>query len=172
MTKPAQKTDKPYIVRRSGIHGRGVFARHDIAKGAKIIEYVGEKLTKAESEKRAEKRIEQAKKRGGGAVYIFVLNSRWDIDGNVSWNPARLINHSCEPNCQAYEMRGHIWIYAKRDIKAGEELSYNYGFDLELWEDHPCCCGSEKCAGHIVDRKHWGRLRKLKQKHFTTASAS
>jgi hypothetical protein len=171
MTKPLNKPDKPYIVRRSGIHGRGVFARRDIAKGGKIIEYVGERIGKAESERRATQRVEHAKKRGGGAVYIFVVNSRWDIDGSVTWNPARLINHSCEPNCQAYNVRGHIWIYARRDIKAGEELTYNYGFDLDLWEDHPCRCGSEKCVGHIVDQKHWGKLRKLAAKRAAAKPA-
>jgi SET domain-containing protein len=168
MTKTARQKPPLYIIRRSGIHGRGVFARRDIKKGEKIIEYVGDKLTKAESDKRASMRIAQSKKSGGGAVYIFVLNSRWDIDGNVSWNPARLINHSCDPNCQAYEVRGHIWIYARRAIKAGEELSYNYGFDLEHWEEHPCRCGAKQCVGHIVDRKHWSSLAKLKRKKAAT----
>jgi SET domain-containing protein len=82
------------LVKNSRIHGRGVFAKCDIPKGTRIIEYVGEKITKAESDRRAEKFLEKAKKKGSGAVYIFQLNQRYDIDGNVTWNPARLINHA------------------------------------------------------------------------------
>jgi hypothetical protein len=78
------------------------------------------------------------------------------------------MNHSCDPNCIPYDVSGRIWIYAKRRIKAGEELSYNYGFDLEHWEEHPCLCGTEKCVGHIVDRKFWPKLRKLKHEHAKT----
>ena len=61
-----------------------------------------------------------------------------DLDGNLPWNNARLINHSCEPNCEAITEDHQIFIYALRDIKAGEELFFNYGFDLESYEDHPC----------------------------------
>jgi SET domain-containing protein len=150
-----------YVIRQSSIHSRGVFAARDIRKGERVIEYLGEKITKAESERRASVQLDESSRAGEGAVYIFTLNKRHDLDGNVEWNPARLINHSCNPNCEADVIRGRIWILAKRAIKEGEELSYDYGFDLDSWQDHPCLCGEEKCAGYIVARRHWPKLRRL-----------
>ena len=148
-------------VKKSGIHNRGVFARSHITKGTRIIEYVGEKVTKAEADRRAHRVFRDAQGNPTkGAVYIFTLNKRYDIDGNVSYNPARYINHSCEPNCEAVIDRGHIWIEAIRDIEKDEELSYNYGYDWDEWEDHPCRCGTDACVGFILDEEHWPRLRK------------
>mgnify|MGYP003383587898 CR=1 FL=1 len=156
----ADKKEEPwYIVRRSDIHSRGVFARRDIPDDTRIIEYTGERVTKAESQRRANARIERAKKTGCAAVYIFDINKKFDIDGSVSSNVARLINHSCDPNCEAYIIRGRVWIYSLRKIAAGEELTYNYGFDLEHWAEHSCLCGSDNCVGFIVDKKHWRKLR-------------
>jgi hypothetical protein len=146
-------------VRQSSIHARGVFARRDIPYETKVIEYVGEKITKAESERRGLDLMNKASKTGGAAVYIFTLNKKYDLDGGQSWNPARLINHSCDPNCEAFITAGKIWIYAKRDIKKGEELTFNYGFDMETWEDHPCRCGSANCIGYILDEQYWPKLR-------------
>ncbi|RMD58040.1 SET domain-containing protein-lysine N-methyltransferase [Candidatus Woesearchaeota archaeon] len=166
MTTTHQSQQSPYIkVKRSRIHGTGVFAKKDIPKGTKIIEYVGEKITKAESSRRSDAQIESAKKTNDGAVYIFELNKRYDIDGNVPWNTAKYINHSCNPNCEVEIIRGHIWIISTRDIKKGEELSYNYGFDLEDYEDHPCRCGAENCVGYIAAEDQWPKLkRKLARK--------
>src|SRR5436190_14822514 len=107
-------------LRRSGIHGTGAFALANISKGGRLAEYVGEIIEKTESTRRCEMNNE----------YIFSLDELRDIDGNVVWNPARFINHSCAPNCEAVVDDGHIWIVANRDIEAGEELSFNYGFDL------------------------------------------
>ena len=149
--------------RNSRIHGRGVFARKDIPTGTKIIEYVGEKITKAEAEIRADKQIELAEgNKDTGAVYIFELDKKFDIDGNVDWNPARLINHSCEPNCETEDDSGRIWIESIRDIKKGEEITYNYGYDLENWKEHPCKCRAKNCVGFIVAEKYWKKLGKLK----------
>ena len=148
-------------VRQSSIHGSGVFARRQIRKGTRIIEYVGEKLTKSQSEKRSRRQVRASAKTGDGAVYIFEINDDYDIDGNVEWNPARLINHSCDPNCEAVNEHDRIWIEAIRTIREGEELSYNYGYDLECWDEHPCRCGSKNCVGYIVrpgDRKKLARL--------------
>lgn len=153
-----------FEVRSSSIHNRGVFAACDIEAETPILEYVGEKITKKESERRAIELVERARETGEAAVYIFTLNSRYDIDGAKGENPARYINHSCDPNCEAFVEKGRIWIYAKRAIQAGEELCYNYGFDADTWEDHPCRCGTERCVGFIVDEEHWPTLkRKLKQ---------
>ena len=146
------------------MHGKGVFALQAIAEGETIIEYVGEKITKKESTRRGLELEEQARKTGGAAVYIFTLNQKYDIDGGHAGNPARLINHSCEGNCEAYIIRGRIWIYSLREIKAGEELTYNYGFDVDTWDEHPCRCGTDRCVGFIVEEKQWPKLlRKLEK---------
>ncbi len=153
--------DPLYIVRSSSIHNRGVFAARDIVKGERIIEYRGEKITKAESDRRGVAHYDESLHTGNGAVYLFTLNKKHDLDGSMEWNLARLINHSCEPNCEAQIIRGKIWIVARRKIKEGAELSFDYGFDLDCWQDHPCRCGTSKCIGYIVGRQYWPKLRKM-----------
>lgn len=153
--------DPLYTVKSSSIHNRGVFAARDIVKGERIIEYRGEKITKAESDRRGLAHFDESRRTGNGAVYLFVLNKKHDLDGSMEWNLARLINHSCDPNCEAQIIRGRIWIVAVRKIKAGDELSFDYGFDLDCWQDHPCRCGTKKCAGYIVSRHYRPKLRKL-----------
>jgi uncharacterized protein len=152
----------PWVeIRGSVIHGRGVFARKAITKGRKLIEYVGERIGKDEAFERSARQIERNKRNGThGAVYIFEVSPRIDVDGNVAWNPARLINHSCTPNCEARIARGRIWIYSLRDIDSGTELSYDYGYDLDHWEEHPCRCGSAQCCGYIVRSNLRWRLKK------------
>jgi SET domain-containing protein len=147
-------------VRKSGIHGRGLFAKKDIPEGTPIIQYVGEKITKEESHVRGWAQIDLAKITGDAAVYIFTLDDEYDIDGNLPENSARLINHSCEPNCEAYIDGETIWISAMCDISKDAELFYNYGFDLECYEDHPCYCGSKKCVGHIAGEEYWPKLKR------------
>ena len=146
-------------VRDSDIHGRGVYATSDIEKEKRIIEYVGEYVNKEVSEKRAWDQAAHAEETGDAAVYIFTLDKKWDIDGNVPWNDARLINHSCEPNCEAWIEGDEIYIYSLAEIKAGDELTFDYGFDIECYQDHPCLCGRESCVGYIVSREQWGELR-------------
>jgi SET domain-containing protein len=78
----------------------------------------------------------------------------------VEWNPARLINHSCEPNCEALtDDDNRIWIVAKRDIAAGEELTFNYNYDLEDFKEHPCQCGAQNCVGFIVAEEFFAQVR-------------
>ncbi len=154
-------------VRPSGIHGRGLFAKRRIPEGTRIIQYTGERIDKAESDRRAWARIAHAKKTGDAAVYIFTLNEEFDIDGNVPENAARLINHSCHPNCEAYIEDDAIWISALGEIAKGEELFYNYGFDLDSWEEHPCRCGASRCIGYIAAEEHWPALkRKIKKQQL------
>lgn len=136
--------------RKSAIHGTGGFARSAISKGTRLIEYVGEKIDKAESLRRCEADNE----------YIFTLNEQTDLDGNVDRNPARFINHSCDPNCDAELDGEQIWIVANRDIAAGEEITFNYGFDLEDYRNYPCRCGSPNCVGYIVDSEFFEHVRK------------
>ncbi|HIJ10718.1 TPA: SET domain-containing protein [Candidatus Woesearchaeota archaeon] len=161
-SEPLLATSSPYIeVKKSRIHNNGVFARMDIPKGVRIIQYVGEKITKREADRRADLVIEESKtSKTLGAVYLFELNKRYDIDGNVHWNTARFINHSCSPNCETINEDGKIWIESTRNIKKGEELGYNYGYDFESYEEHPCKCSSSACVGYILQEKQWKKLQK------------
>ena len=147
-------------VRGSEIHGRGVYATQDIPKETEVIEYVGEPVDKTISEDRAWDQYAKHEEHGDAAVYIFTLDDEWDIDGNVPWNTARLINHSCDPNCEAWIIGRRVYIYSLREIKKGEELTFDYGFDIECYEDHPCRCGSANCIGYIVTQEQWPELRK------------
>ncbi len=163
-TMPKTAPSPPWhIVRRSSIHSRGVFARRYIPKGTEILEYTGEKISKAESERRAQARMARHRKSGVAAVYIFALNSKQDLDGSSPKNTARLLNHSCDPNCEALQDRGRIWLCAMRDIKEGEELTFNYGFDLENWDEHVCRCGTARCVGFIIGEEHWSGLKTVLQ---------
>jgi SET domain-containing protein len=138
------------IFRDSSIHGTGAFAKRDLPKGLRILEYVGEKIDKQESACRCE----------ADNVYIFSLNDSTDVDGNVEWNPARLVNHSCAPNCEAQLDCDRIWLVTLREIKASEELTFNYGFDLEAYRDYPCRCGATECVGFIVAEEFFEHVRR------------
>lgn len=143
-------TGQLWELKPSAIHGTGVFARADIPAETRIIEYVGERVDKEESERR----------RKASNFFIFIVTDDFDIDGLVDWNPARFINHCCAPNCEAREEDEHIWVYALREIKAGEELSFNYGYDLQDYEDHPCRCGAPSCIGFMVAEEHFDDVRR------------
>jgi uncharacterized protein len=134
----------------STIHGEGVFAKTNLPADARVLEYLGEKITKAESARRCE----------GQNWCIFSLDDEFDLDGNFEWNPARRVNHSCAPNCEAEYEDGRIWITALRDIPPGEEITFNYGYDLEAYLEHPCRCGAAQCVGFIVAEEFFGRLRR------------
>ncbi len=150
-------------VKSSKIHGSGIFATEDIKKGIKIIEYIGEKISKYEGDKRSEKRIKKfLNSKLTGSVYIFELNSKYDIDGSFQYNKARYINHSCRPNCEVDIIRGRIWIKSIKNIKRGTELSYDYGyeFDKDDYTDHKCICGASNCVGYIVSSDDRSKLRR------------
>lgn len=155
-------TSKWVLVKKSRVHGTGVFAKRNIPKNTFIIEYVGEILTKKKAELRADEIFEasQNHKKSGG-IYIFELTSRHDVDGSVDYNTARYINHSCDPNCETENDKGkHIWINSLRDIKRGEELNYNYGYGIDEWWQHPCKCRSSNCAGYIAEEDLWPQLKR------------
>jgi len=153
-----------WFKKKSHVHGRGLFAVQNIKKGSKVIEYIGDKVTKKEGDKRADKQIKQYKKnQNNGMVYIFELNKLYDIDGSVAYNHAKLINHSCNPNCEVEIINNEIWISAIKNIKKYTELSYNYGYSYDTdYVDHICKCGSSKCVGYILDEDHWPKLKKKK----------
>lgn len=147
---PIEQGNEFLEVRQSAIHGTGGYARRDIPAGTRIIEYVGNYITKEESERRCEADNE----------YIFTIDDEKDLDGKVPWNPARFINHSCAPNCEAEWDEGRIFINTLRDIQRGEELTFNYGYDLEDFQDHACRCGAPACLGYIVAEEYWEEARR------------
>lgn len=148
-------TSSPYItVRHSAIAGTGVFARRRIPAGTRVIRYTGRRVTKREAERICARESEQ------GAVYVFQLNRHYDLDGSVRWNTARFINHSCAPNLESVQVGDRIWLEAMRDIRPGEELSYDYGFGPEDCAEHRCRCGAPDCRGYIVGERYGAKIRK------------
>jgi uncharacterized protein len=132
-------------VRTSGIEGRGGFATRLIRGGERIIEYIGERITKAQSAQRC----------SDGNNYIFCISEEFDLDGSIEANVAGLINHSCAPNAEAVLEDERIWIIALRDIQPGEEITFNYGYDLDDYREHPCRCGAPTCMGYILAEEYW-----------------
>ena len=159
--------EKLWLKKKSSLHGTGLFASTNIKKGEQVIEYIGDKVTKKEGDKRADKQIKKAQKnKNKGMVYVFELNKRYDIDGGVARNYARFINHSCDPNCEVEIIDNHIWISAIKKIKKGSELLYNYGYPFDSdFEEHICKCGYKKCVGYILSDDDWPKLKKYEKKH-------
>ena len=140
----------PLWVGKSCIHGKGLFTAQHIKRGTRIIQYIGEKIPREEGEKRLAQ----------GNDYIFRFNDSWDIDGKILWNKARYINHSCNPNCTIHITTRSIWIVALRDIQAGEELTFNYGYGIDERDEYICTCGSENCFGYILAEEYWWVIKK------------
>ena len=135
---------KLYKIKKSKIDNRGLYAATNIKKNTKIIEYKGKIITVKETET-------NPKFDNNKAIYLFNLNKKYDLDGDFKYNTARLINHSCDPNCEVDGVGLKLWIYAIKDIKKNEELSYDYGFSFDCnYKDHICKCGSKNCVGFIV----------------------
>lgn len=156
------------VARRSAIHGNGVFAVAPIAKGERVVEYKGRRRTHEEVDAGESGDIDS------GHTFLFTLNDEYVIDANFEGNTARWINHSCSPNCEAVldeddgddRTRDRVYIEAIRDIKPGEELSYNYGITLaekhtaelkKIWE---CRCGSRNCTGTMLQPKTPAKAKK------------
>lgn len=138
-------------VRRSKIHGSGVFARCAILRGARIIEYVGERVSHAEADRRYENRP-----LNDAHTFLFVVDEKTVVDAGVGGNEARFINHACRPNCETEVTRGRIWVRARRRIQPGEELSYDYCIGRDA-DDPPdvdeifhCRCGVKRCRGTML----------------------
>ncbi len=141
-------------VRRSGVHGKGVFALQDIAEGETIIEYVGEIISWDEAQDRHPHDPSDP-----NHTFYFHVNEDRVIDALYGGNSSRWINHSCGPNCEADEENDRIFIKALRNIKAGEELNYDYGLIIDepytkkLKAEYPCWCGSANCRGTLLSPK-------------------
>ncbi len=146
---------KLYRVKKSNIDKRGLYASKNIKTGEKIIEYIGRLINKKEAETNS--KFDNKKD-----IYLFNINEKWDLDGDYRWNTARLINHSCNPNCEVEGKGLKLWIVAIKDIKKGEELSYDYGFSYskEDLKNFVCRCGSKKCCGYIVRESSRWRINK------------
>jgi hypothetical protein len=151
--------------RRSGVHGNGVFAVQDIAEGETLIEYKGEVISWKEALRRHPHDPTQPQH-----TFYFHVDDDRVIDGNVDGNASRWINHSCEPNCEADEQNGRVFIKALRNIAAGEELSYDYGLIIDepytkkLLSEFPCWCGSADCRGTLLAPKDDDEVKKKKKK--------
>jgi hypothetical protein len=152
---PWKEEPNPYLeLRTSPIQGTGAFATRNIRKGTRIIEYTGQRI----SWRTADKRYDD-EKMGRHHTFLFTVDDKIVIDGAVQGNAARFLNHSCDGNCEAITDRRRIFIEARRNIKAGDELLYDYQY--ERMDDHTaaderfykCRCGSPKCRGTILAPK-------------------
>ena len=149
-------TVKLYKIQKSDIDkkGRGLYATKDIEEGTRIINYVGKIITKKQTEE--SQKFDNAK-----PIYLFNLNKKYDMDGDVSWNTARLINHSCNNNCDYNGTGLKLWVIAIKDIKKGEEITADYGFGYdEDYKQFPCKCRSKNCCGYIVRAESRWRINK------------
>jgi SET domain-containing protein len=150
----AKRKRRSYSVRNSLIHGRGVFALTHISKGTRIVEYKGELITDDEADRRYAHVHEHSPH-----TMLFSLENNLVIDATRRGNSGRWINHSCAPNCQVEEEGTKIFIDARRDIRPGEELTYDY--NLQLGEPHTraarrahaCFCGMRRCRGTMLGER-------------------
>jgi uncharacterized protein len=126
-------------IAESAIHRWGIYAGESIPRNRKIIEYMGERISRRETKRRCDTRE---------LNYLFTLDSYWTLDGSVGGSGAEFINHSCDPNVEARIIKGHILYFSLREIKKGEELTVDYHFDPDV-EKVPCGCRSAKCRGTI-----------------------
>jgi SET domain-containing protein len=143
-----------FELRKSAIQGRGAFALRRIRKGTRIIEYVGEIIPNEEADRRYD---DDSMKRHH--TFLFSLDNGTCIDAAVGGNDSRFINHSCDPNCEATDVKGRIFIEAIRTIQPGEELAYDYAYERDgehddEWEQlYVCRCGAANCRGTILAPK-------------------
>ena len=147
---------KLYKIKKSNIDNKGLYATKNIKSGKVVINYKGKLITKKETD--TNPKFDNDK-----AIYLFNLNSRYDLDGDFKYNDARLINHSCNPNCEVEGKGLKLWITAIKDIKKGEELSYDYGFGYdEDYKQFVCRCGAKNCVGYIVREGSRWRIKKAR----------
>lgn len=152
MATTKSKRRRRFVVRNSGIHGKGVFALIPIPAGTRLIEYTGERLTEAQVDKRYAND-------DSTHTFLFALDDGMVIDASTGGSSARWINHSCAPNCEAVDDEDRIYIETLHTIRPGEELSYNYRIELEerhtpeMKRLYQCRCGARRCKGTILNVK-------------------
>ena len=171
-TATLKKSTRQVQVRKSGVHGRGVFAVQDIPKGAFVVEYLGEIISAQEAEDRHPHNPADP-----NHTFYFQIDEDRVIDGLRGGNASRWINHSCMPNCEPEVKDGRVYISALSNIAAGEELNYDYGLVIDeritkkLKAQYPCWCGSSNCRATLLAVKDKGtpkdkkaELKDLKRK--------
>ena len=141
----------PLLVRDSPVHGRGVFATRRIEKGERIVEYLGERVSHDEADRRYE-----LKDDNDSHTFLFIVDSKTVIDAGTNGNDARFFNHSCDPNCESVVEKRRVFIEALRSIEPGEEMTYDY----QIYRDHDdpenideifaCRCGFANCRGTML----------------------
>ncbi len=151
---PPSDSGRRIQTRVSPVHGKGVFAVQDLAEGETLIEYVGEVVTWKEALRR-----HPHDPKDPNHTFYFHIDEKHVIDAKFGGNSSRWINHSCKPNCEADEQKGRVFIKALRNIKAGEELFYDYGLIIDakytkkLKAEYPCWCGAKSCRGTLLAPK-------------------
>jgi SET domain-containing protein len=162
------KTRKPagrIEVRKSGVHGRGVYATQFISEGTRIIEYTGQRVSWEDA----------PNEENNPHTFNFGLENGEVINPEIDGNEARWINHSCDPNCEAIEEDDRVFIYAMRDIESGQELFYDYALEIdepiteESMQEFECHCGVARCRGTMLEIKKGTRavcVRFLGVRHF------
>ena len=149
-----------YKIIKSKISNQGLIATKNIKKDIKIMEYKGRLISKKETE--TNEKFDNDKH-----IYLFNINKKYDLDGDYKYNTARLINHSCEPNCEVTGKGTKLWISSIKEIKKGDELSYDYGFGYDSnFKDFPCKCRASNCCGYIVREGSRWRIKKHKKKRI------
>lgn len=152
--RKAPKGEPMFIVRRSRIHGNGVYAARRIRKGTRIVEYLGERITHQQADERYADRGQD-----DGHTFLFVVDDEIVIDAGVNGNDARFINHFCDPNCDTVIEDRRVFIEALRTIQPGEELGYEYGLTWESTDDpeelanYACRCGAANCRGTMLSEE-------------------
>jgi uncharacterized protein len=153
-TAAAKKPAKRIQVRKSGVHGKGVFSTEKLGKGEVLIEYKGEVITWKEALRR-----HPHDPKDPDHTFYFHIDDKRVIDAKYGGNAARWINHACKPNCEADEIDGRIFIKTLRKIPADTELFYDYGLIIDepytkkLKKQFECRCGAEKCRGTMLAPK-------------------
>jgi SET domain-containing protein len=151
--------------RNSPIHGQGVYAIAPIRKGTRIIEYLGDRISHAEADRRYENKDED-----DGHTFLFIASNRTVIDAGIDGNDARFINHHCDPNCETVIENSRVFIDAIRNIKPGDELGYDYQLTWESTDEpeelalYQCRCGAKKCRGTMLDREPLDKKKVAKNK--------
>ena len=172
--RPSKTEDHPlYKVTRSRVHGYGAFATRDIKKGEVLDEYLGDRITHAQADKRYEDHDEN-----DNHTFLFIVDKKTVIDAGIGGNDARFINHKCDPNCESEIKKGRVFIVATKNIAKGEELGYDYQIGREkddpenVDEIYACRCGSPKCRGTMLWPAKRPAPRKRKKKVARKAKKS
>lgn len=154
MSRSTHKARRRFVVRKSPIHGRGVFALTKISKGSRLIEYTGERISHDEADDRYGEQQENSPH-----TMLFAVDDKTVIDATHRGSSARWFNHSCAPNCETVNEEGRIFIETIRDVRPGDELTYDYNLILDephtpaVKRAHPCFCGRRQCRGTILGKK-------------------